>query len=97
MRIGCGVMLVSYEGAQIDERISVVALSESEWKLCDSTAPSSDAASLLAFVEKDADGYCLLDLTHLPGTWSTFDCLAAAIAFISTRTSNQELPARNCR
>ncbi|GAA2010950.1 hypothetical protein [Microbacterium ulmi] len=43
--------------ARIVERLQLIGLSQNSWRLCDRRAPHQDAASVLAYIERTADGY----------------------------------------
>lgn len=81
-------MLAMYEGVPVRPELEIVALSERSWRVCDSRMPPTDAAGMLAYVERDADGFEVMLLR--PGRVETVrvDCLAEALALVGARMQN---------
>ncbi len=88
-------MLISYRGQPVDDFLEVIALSDHEWRVCDSRIDPSDASRLLAFIEAQDGSYELLRLgadqrsDGQPGGCQNYDCLAAALAALSASEGNR--------
>lgn len=82
-------MLTMYEGVPVRPELEIVALTESSWRVCDSRKPPSDPAGLLAYVERDDQGFEVMLLC--PGAVETLraDCLAAALALVGSRVGSE--------
>jgi hypothetical protein len=68
--------------SHIDERLEVVALTDTEWRVCDARIHASDARRLLAYLQQRGDRIELMRMRPVPGLCDWFGCLADALAAI---------------
>ena len=72
---------------RIDERLEVIALTETEWRVCDARLHANDARRLLGYLQMQGDRVELMRMQPVPGLCDWFGCLADALAAIE-----EELP-----
>ncbi|OUE23493.1 hypothetical protein [Clavibacter michiganensis] len=67
----------------IDGRLEVVALSSTEWRVCDARIPESDASRLLAYVQQHDHRVELMRMRPVPGLCDWFGSLDDALATVA--------------
>jgi len=78
-------MLTSFEGIPVDPALEIIALTDTSWRICDTTVAPTDPGGLLAYIERDPEGFDVIMLR--PGFTESAhtDCLAAALSLINSR------------
>jgi hypothetical protein len=66
-------------------RLTVFALSDTEWRISDATRPESDGLALLAFVQRVGSLYEVTELAK-PSRRTYFTSLSAAVGMLSLAT-----------
>ena len=66
-------------------RLTVFALSDTEWRISDATRPESDGLALLAFVQRVGSLYEVTELAK-PSRRTYFTSLSAAVGMVSLAT-----------
>ncbi|MFS4504749.1 hypothetical protein ACMA46_00785 [Clavibacter sp. Sh2141] len=72
---------------RIEERLEVVALSATEWRVCDSRLHENDARRLRGYLQAQGERVELMRMQPVPGLCDWFSCLEDALAAIE-----EELP-----
>lgn len=67
---------------QADERLEVIALTETEWRVCDARLHENDARRLLGYLQVQGERVELMRMQPVPGLCDWFGCLADALAAI---------------
>ncbi|WP_285115067.1 hypothetical protein [Leifsonia sp. fls2-241-R2A-40a] len=80
-------MLASFEGIPVDPSLEIIPLTDSSWRICDTSVGPTDPGGLLAYVEREDAGFDVIMLR--PGFTESAhtDCLAAALSLINSRRS----------
>ncbi|WP_317232476.1 hypothetical protein [Clavibacter capsici] len=73
-----------------DGRLEVVALSGTEWRVCDARIPQSDASRLLAYVQQHGDRVELMRMRPVPGLCDWFGSVDDALATVSEEMAEQQ-------
>jgi hypothetical protein len=72
---------------RIEERPEVVALSATEWRVCDARLHENDARRLRGYLQAQGERVELMRMQPVPGLCDWFGCLEDALAAIE-----EELP-----
>ncbi|MET4781563.1 hypothetical protein [Glaciihabitans sp. UYNi722] len=73
------------------DAIEIVALSNGEWRVCDSRLPNDDARRVLGFIESKNGAYEVFQLGRA-FEWFVFDSLAEATAHFTGVSAKQVRP-----
>jgi hypothetical protein len=65
---------------QIDDRLEVIALTETEWRVCDARLHENDARRLRGYLQKQGERVELMRMQPVPGLCDWFGCLDDALA-----------------
>jgi hypothetical protein len=84
-------MLASFEGVPVDPALEIIPLTESSWRVCDTSVAPTDPGGLLAYIERDAAGPGFDVIMLRPGFTETAhtDDFAAALSLVNSRRAGE--------
>lgn len=89
-----GINMRTNQVTRTDDDIELLALSDHQWRVCDSRIELNDGFSLIGFIEKNGDVYELMEFAD-PVVFSFFTSLMDAVSHLITAPSNSTITLTN--